>query len=537
MTLTKTMKNAKVKNENNTDNGRNTASLTVQADRTVGGLLIPDVTQFKTAIQPATVALALRRRSVREDGSDNLVYTFTRTGPSNRVLRVHYRVSGTATLGQDYSGITTSGRLKTVTFAAGASTARVVVNPTTDVAIEPHETVALTLTSGSDYRISTRGAVSGSIRNDDLPSYAVSPSVTTINEGESLTSTVSTTGVTKGTRLYWALAGTGLQGADFAAGALSGSARVGRNGRFSFSHTLRNDASSEGDETLTILLYADAAHRRQVGAPVSVTIRDTSRAPANQFDPVLIRESTRINASITSQNEVDRYEIDVVSGAILTASLSSDNRSLYPLIHLKGVDGTLLKNPIAYNGDTASLGMVDLVTGKAILEVKTQIGATGNYTLNLAIATRAAIKNEVIQLTNVERQKAGLAPLTPNSLLERAAEAHVQDMDASDRYLAHTGSNGSTPVDRIQATGYKAAWVDLGNGSLRTISSENAASGYASASDVVQAWMGSSGHRAAILDPATKEIGVGFELDNETNTTYWLQNFGYPWSAGMTPWF
>ena len=157
--------------------------------------------------------------------------------------------------------------------------------------------------------------------------------------------------------------------------------------------------------------------------------------------------------------------------------------------------------------------------------------------MNVSISTREAIRNDVIRLTNLEREKAGLAPLTRNSLLEQAAEGHVQDMDASNTYLAHTGSKGSSPTDRIKATGYKAAWVDLGNGSMRTISSENAASGYTSASQVVQAWMKSSGHRAAIMDPATKEIGVGFDYDNETGTTYWLQNFGYPWSAGMTSWF
>jgi uncharacterized protein YkwD len=209
----------------------------------------------------------------------------------------------------------------------------------------------------------------------------------------------------------------------------------------------------------------------------------------------------------------------------------------YPLIHLKDPNGALLKNPIAYNGHSADLGMVDLVTGKALIDIKTQIGATGSYVLTVAIATRDAIKADVIRLTNLERAKEGLAPLTRNTLLEQAAQAHVEDMDASNRYLAHTGSNGSSPVDRIKATGYKAAWVDLGQGSMRTIPSENAASGYTTAEKVVDAWMKSSGHRAAIMDPATKEIGVGFDYDNQTGSTYWLQNFGHPWSPGMTQWF
>jgi uncharacterized protein YkwD len=59
--------------------------------------------------------------------------------------------------------------------------------------------------------------------------------------------------------------------------------------------------------------------------------------------------------------------------------------------------------------------------------------------------------------------------------------------------------------------------------------------------------MNSPGHRAAILDPYTKEIGIGFEFDNEVGditaqgykagTTYWVQNFGYPWQTGMQVWF
>jgi uncharacterized protein YkwD len=48
--------------------------------------------------------------------------------------------------------------------------------------------------------------------------------------------------------------------------------------------------------------------------------------------------------------------------------------------------------------------------------------------------------------------------------------------------------------------------------------------------------MNSKGHRDAILDLATKEIGIGFDVDKETGSTYWLQTFGHPWTDGMKPW-
>ena len=105
-------------------------------------------------------------------------------------------------------------------------------------------------------------------------------------------------------------------------------------------------------------------------------------------------------------------------------------------------------------------------------------------------------------------------------------------MDATGRYLAHTGSDGSSPGDRIKNVGYKAAWHDNGDGSFMYVSQENAASGQLTAAEVVDGWMNSPGHRAAIMAPQVEQIGVGFEVDDRNGDTYWIQNFGIPWSEG-----
>ncbi|MFM6871197.1 MAG: cadherin domain-containing protein, partial [Dolichospermum sp.] len=57
----------------------------------------------------AVVTVAVAPASVTEDGSSNLVYTFTRTGSTTNTLTVNYTVGGTATLGTDYTGISTTG--------------------------------------------------------------------------------------------------------------------------------------------------------------------------------------------------------------------------------------------------------------------------------------------------------------------------------------------------------------------------------------------------------------------------------------------
>jgi uncharacterized protein YkwD len=103
---------------------------------------------------------------------------------------------------------------------------------------------------------------------------------------------------------------------------------------------------------------------------------------------------------------------------------------------------------------------------------------------------------------------AGLAPLNANGALNNAAAAHSADQAARNQ-MTHTGSNGSNAGDRIRAAGYQpGTW------------GENVAAGYTSASSVVAGWMGSSGHRANILNPAFTQIGVASATAAD-GTRYW----------------
>ena len=116
------------------------------------------------------IYLSVSPNKVLEDGAANLVYTFTRTGSLTDPLTVSYGVGGTATLGTDYSGIAATPASKSVTIAAGSATATVTVDPTADTEVEPDETVALTLQSGTGYAVGTAGAVVATIQNDDTSS-------------------------------------------------------------------------------------------------------------------------------------------------------------------------------------------------------------------------------------------------------------------------------------------------------------------------------------------------------------------------------
>ncbi|MFM6180290.1 MAG: Calx-beta domain-containing protein, partial [Dolichospermum sp.] len=146
--------------------------------------LVPSSTPF--------IYLAVSPTSVTEDGTSNLIYTFSRTGSTTSPLTVNYTIGGTATNGSDYGTIGTS-----VTFASGSSTATVTVDPTGNTTPEDHETVSLTLASGTGYNIGTTTAVTGTILdNDTIVTLAVAPASVTEDGTTNLVYTFTRNGFT-----------------------------------------------------------------------------------------------------------------------------------------------------------------------------------------------------------------------------------------------------------------------------------------------------------------------------------------------------
>ena len=113
---------------------------------------------------------------------------------------------------------------------------------------------------------------------DPLPTYTHSVSATAVNEGNSFATTISTTNVDDGTNLYWELSGSGITSGDFSSGALTGTASISNNSA-TFSHTVADDSTTEGTETISIKVYSDSGRTEQVGNTLSVNIADTSTTP------------------------------------------------------------------------------------------------------------------------------------------------------------------------------------------------------------------------------------------------------------------
>ncbi|MDH6544761.1 CAP domain-containing protein [Streptomyces sp. SPB4] len=115
-------------------------------------------------------------------------------------------------------------------------------------------------------------------------------------------------------------------------------------------------------------------------------------------------------------------------------------------------------------------------------------------------AVQQSSASEILALVNAERAKAGCEPLKEDARLMQAAQAHADDM-AANHLTAHTGSDGSSDLARMERAGYSPAGP----------SSENVSGpGHHSSKSHVDGWMASTrGHRAAILNCTYKETGIG----------------------------
>jgi len=130
-------------------------------------------------------------------------------------------------------------------------------------------------------------------------------------------------------------------------------------------------------------------------------------------------------------------------------------------------------------------------------------------TIPTADATVASYEAEVVRLVNEIRTKNGLKPLTYDWQLARVARYKSQDMKEN-RYFSHTSPIYGSPFQMIKSFGitYRSA-------------GENIAKGQATPQAVVNAWMGSAGHRANILNASFTHIGVGYVRSGN----YWTQMF------------
>jgi len=156
-----------------------------------------------------------------------------------------------------------------------------------------------------------------------------------------------------------------------------------------------------------------------------------------------------------------------------------------------------------------------LMIGAFILSACTQptqpaIGADGKplpQVYRISARDTGPIQFRILDSINALRAASGAAPIALNAQLNAAAATHSRDMSVQNRPW-HFGSDGSSPIDRMQRAGYTGQ--PLGENISETFETEL---------ETLAAWMDQADTRTIILDSSATNLG--FAWFQESNGKIW----------------
>jgi uncharacterized protein YkwD len=124
--------------------------------------------------------------------------------------------------------------------------------------------------------------------------------------------------------------------------------------------------------------------------------------------------------------------------------------------------------------------------------------------------------DQVLQLVNLERVAAGLAPVVENPILAQVAGDYACRMIENNFFAHEDPYNGYRAGDRALAAKYRFYLIG-----------ENLAAGHETPAQAMREWMNSATHREVVLDPRWSEVGIAVRTGGEYGI-YWVQEFGNP---------
>ena len=125
-------------------------------------------------------------------------------------------------------------------------------------------------------------------------------------------------------------------------------------------------------------------------------------------------------------------------------------------------------------------------------------GSNGGY----RIGAPGKIQFRMLDSVNALRASAGRPPVELDSKLNAAAATHARDMAVQNRPW-HFGSDGSSPIDRVQRVGYPGPLVG-------EVISET----YETELETLGAWMEQPDTRRIIMTPDARKMGFSWHQEN-----------------------
>jgi uncharacterized protein YkwD len=154
------------------------------------------------------------------------------------------------------------------------------------------------------------------------------------------------------------------------------------------------------------------------------------------------------------------------------------------------------------------LALATIAAALLFTALRPAIGIAGSgcpgATATPAQLSEGEMRSATLCLLNKQRAEHGLGSLRSNHALAKAATRHSADMVRRD-YFSHYTPGGGSIQTRIGGCGYLAGAHSYLYGEVIG----GGTSGGGSPKSVVQAWMHSAPHRAAILTGGFHDLGIG----------------------------
>jgi uncharacterized protein YkwD len=139
------------------------------------------------------------------------------------------------------------------------------------------------------------------------------------------------------------------------------------------------------------------------------------------------------------------------------------------------------------------------------------------------MATNPEWEQQVIELVNQQRRALRLPPLKLVTALSDAARWYAKDMVDDDYFGPDHDTYDRKGGRLVKVCAWSARVSAFYTGA--SARAENLGEGYSSPQELVDGWMGSSGHRANLLNGTYWETGVGFRAGT-SDEHRWVQDFG-----------
>lgn len=134
----------------------------------------------------------------------------------------------------------------------------------------------------------------------------------------------------------------------------------------------------------------------------------------------------------------------------------------------------------------------------------------------------AKLQFRMLDSVNALRSAQGAAPVELDPQLNAAAATHSRDMSLQNRPW-HFGSDGSSPIDRLQRVGYTGSLVG-----------ENISETYETELETLAAWMEQPDTRRTILSPQARDMGFAW-FQERNGKIWWTMVMGNPANTPLIP--